>query len=168
MPGTYIKPKAYNRRFFIDIGTSETPKWVELARGIASRSNSFTEETENYYYMDGRGTAETDATTQTVTRTFSGNRVIGDEAQDYLFFDNVYNLDGRVVPFMEFYDNMETGKENGWKGTYTLSISDDGSGDATARETVGINASINGIPERGTVTLSDGVPTFSPASTLSV
>lgn len=160
MPGTYVKPKAYNRRFFINIGTSELPSWVELARGISSRSNSFSEETENYYYMDGRGTAETDPTTQTVTRTFSGNRVIGDEAQDYLFFDNIYDLDKRVVQFIEFYDNMPAGAPNGWQGTYTLSITDDGSGDATARESIGINASINGIPQRGTVTMENGTPKF--------
>ena len=46
MAGTYTKPKAYNRRFFINIGTSEVPEWAEISQGITSRGNSFTENEE--------------------------------------------------------------------------------------------------------------------------
>ncbi len=51
MPGTYMKPKAYNRRFFINIGTSDLPEWAEISQGITSRGNSFTENEEEFYYM---------------------------------------------------------------------------------------------------------------------
>lgn len=163
MPGQYIRPKTYNRHFLIDIGTEGAPKWAELARGITSRGSSVNEDTQNYYDMAGRGTAETETTGQTVTRSFTGFRVFGDEAQDEVLINRLYDLDRRVVPFMEYYDNMPDGKPNGCKGYYTLSITDDGSGDANARENIGINAAINGKPEIGTVTVGEnGVPTFTP------
>ncbi len=160
MPGTYTKPKSYNRRFFINIGTSLVPEWAEISQGIASRGNSFTENEEEFYYMADRGTAEKEPTTQNISRTFSGNRFIGDKAQDEIFINRIYDLDNRSVEFMEFYDNVKDGP-NGYKGNASITISDDGSGDASSRETISFGLSINGKPKRGTVTLDDdGVPEF--------
>ncbi len=160
MPGTYTKPKSFNRRFFINIGSSMVPEWVEISQGITSRGNSFTENEEEFYYMADRGTAEKEPTTQNISRTFSGNRFIGDKAQDEIFINRLYDLENRSVEFMEFYDNVKDGP-NGYKGNASLTISDDGSGDTQSRETIGFGLSINGKPTRGTVTLSeDGVPTF--------
>lgn len=34
---TGTKPKTFNRRWFIDIGTAETPDWVEICQGISRR-----------------------------------------------------------------------------------------------------------------------------------
>lgn len=160
MPGTYIKPKAFNRRFFINLGTSEAPKWAEIAKGISSRGTSVNEGSEDYYYMDNRGTAETVPTTQSISRTFSGNRLIGDEAQDEIFIKRLYDLNNRTVEFLDFYDALTTGA-NGWKGNGSITISDDGSGDTANRENIGFGLTLNGIPTRGTVTVDDkGVPTF--------
>ena len=135
MPGTYMKPKAYNRRFFINIGTSDLPEWAEISQGITSRGNSFTENEEEFYYMADRGTAEKEPTTQNISRTFSGNRFIGDKAQDEIFINRIYDLDNRSVEFIEFYDNVKSGP-NGYKGNASITISDDGSGDTSARETM--------------------------------
>ena len=82
MPGTYIKPRAFNRRIFINIGTPMVPQWAEIAVGISSRGVTFTENEEEYYYMSERGTAEKEPTTQSVSRSFTGNRFVGDAAQD--------------------------------------------------------------------------------------
>lgn len=157
MAGTYTKPKAYNKRFLLNIGTTELPKWVEVARGITSRGNNFSESSETYYPMDQRGTAEIETTSQSVSRTWSGFRVIGDEAQDYVFIDALYDLDKRSVEFVEYYDNVEG--VNGWKGIASLTISDDGSGDTANRETVGFGLNLIGKPVRGTatVTYSDSI-----------
>ena len=164
MPGTYMKPKAYNRRFFINIGTSDLPEWAEISQGITSRGNSFTENEEEFYYMADRGTAEKEPTTQNISRSFSGNRFIGDKAQDEIFINRIYDLDNRSVEFIEFYDNVKSGT-NGYKGNASITISDDGSGDTSARETIGFGLSINGKPERGTVTIGeDGAPVFSAAA----
>lgn len=157
MAGTYTKPKAYNKRFLLNIGTTGSPKWVEVARGITSRGNNFSESSETYYPMDQRGTAEIETTSQSVSRTWSGFRVIGDEAQDYVFVDALYDLDKRTVEFVEYYDNVEG--VNGWKGTASITISDDGSGDTANRETIGFGLNLIGKPVRGTatVTYSDSI-----------
>lgn len=152
MAGTYTKPKAYNKRFLLNIGTTGSPKWVEVARGITSRGNNFSESSETYYPMDQRGTAEIETTSQSVSRTWSGFRVIGDEAQDYVFIDALYNLDKRSVEFVEYYDNIEG--VNGWKGIASLTISDDGSGDTANRETIGFGLNLIGKPARGTATVA--------------
>ena len=66
MPGTYVKPKAYNRRWWIDIGTDNTAQWAEIARGITSRGNSISESKDDYYDMAGRGVAESEVSGITV------------------------------------------------------------------------------------------------------
>lgn len=152
MAGTYTKPKAYNKRFLLNIGATGSPKWVEVARGITSRGNNFSESSETYYPMDQRGTAEIETTSQSVSRTWSGFRVIGDEAQDYVFIDALYDLDKRSVEFVEYYDNVEG--VNGWKGIASLTISDDGSGDTANRETIGFGLNLIGKPVRGTATVT--------------
>ena len=154
MPGTYIKPKAYNKRYLINFGTTEQPEWAEVARGITSRGNSFSETSETYYPMDQRGTAEIETTAQSVSRTWSGFRVIGDKFQDKVFIDALYDLDKRNVEYIEYYDNV-TGV-NGWKGNGNLTISDDGSGDTQNRETIGVGLNLIGKPERGTAQVTYG------------
>ena len=78
--------------------------------------------------------------------------VIGDEAQDYVFIDALYDLDKRAVEFVEYYDDVEG--VNGWKGVASLTISDDGSGDTANRETIGFGLNLIGKPVRGTATVT--------------
>lgn len=154
MAGTFIKPKAYNKRFLLNFGTAEVPLWAEVARGITSRGNNFSESSETYYPMDQRGTAEIETTAQSVSRTWSGFRVIGDPAQDKVFIDGLYDLDKRSVEWIEYYDNV-TGV-NAWKGSGNLTISDDGSGDTANRETIGFGLNLIGKPVRGTAVVTYG------------
>lgn len=162
MPGTYVKPKAFNRRWWIDISANDTPEWAELAHGITSRGNSINEQSQDYYDMAGRGVAESEITGVSVSRTFSGFRVFGDSAQDAVM-DRLYDLDNRAVKFIECYDNMGSGKPNGRQGEGVLSITDDGSGDAQNRENISFGLKILGTPEKGTVTIAENKPTFTPA-----
>ena len=164
MPGTYLTPRAYNRRWWIDVSTIGTPEWAEIAKGISSRGNSISEQSQDYYDMAGRGVAESEVTGITVSRTWSGWRVLGDKAQDAIM-DKLYSLDGRRVKFLECYDNMEAEAVNGHQGVAVLSITDDGSGDANNRENIGFGLKIEGTPEAGTVTIAEGgKPTFTPAA----
>ena len=163
MPGTYAKPKAYNRIWWIDISATGTASWAKIAAGITSRGNSINEQSQDYYDMEGRGVAESEVTSVAVTRTFTGWRAIGAAAQDAVM-DRLYDLDDRVVDFIECYDNMASGASNGRKGKAVLSITDDGSGDANNRENISFALKILGTPEKGTVTVSAGVPTFTAAS----
>ena len=112
--------------------------------------------------MAGRGVAESEVTGITVSRTWSGWRVLGDKAQDAIM-EKLYSLDGRRVKFLECYDNMGDEAVNGHQGFAVLSVTDDGSGDANNRENIGFGLKIEGTPEAGTVTIGEGgTPTFVP------
>ena len=109
MPGTYVKPKAYNRIWWIDVRAAEQPEWAKIAVGISSRGNSINEQSQEYYDMAGRGVAESEITGVSVSRTFTGFRRFGDAAQDAIM-DRLYDLDNRKVKFIECYDNLGSGK----------------------------------------------------------
>lgn len=161
MAGEYIKTKASDRIWYVNLGTSTTKKWCKISRGIASRGTSISEKKTDYYDMEGRGVAESEVESVTIGRTFSGFRVLGDPAQDEILLGCLYDLNRREVEYMEFYDNMPTGVPNGHTGKAYITISDDGSGDANTRENIAFGLNLLGMPEAGTVTLStDGVPTF--------
>lgn len=160
MPGTYLTPRSYNRRWWIDVSVNDTPEWAEIAKGISSRGTNISEQSQDYYDMAGRGVAESEVTGITVSRTWSGWRVLGDKAQDAIM-EKLYSLDGRRVKFLECYDNMGDEAVNGHQGFAVLSVTDDGSGDANNRENISFGLKIEGTPEAGTVTIGeDGTPTF--------
>lgn len=162
MPGTYLTPRSYNRRWWIDVSVNGTPEWAEIAKGISSRGTNISEQSQDYYDMVGRGVAESEVTGITVSRTWSGWRVLGDKAQDAIM-EKLYSLDGRRVKFLECYDNMGDEAVNGHQGFAVLSVTDDGSGDANNRENIGFGLKIEGTPEAGTVTIGKGgTPTFVP------
>lgn len=168
MPGTYLMPRSYNRRWWIDVSKNDTPEWAEIAKGISSRGNNISEQSQDYYDMAGRGVAESEVTGITVSRTWSGWRVLGDKAQDTIM-EKLYSLDGRRVKFLECYDNMGAEAVNGHQGFAVLSVTDDGSGDANNRENIGFGLKIEGTPEAGTVTIGEGdVPTFVPKAAKAV
>ena len=135
MPGTYITPMTWNRRWWIDLSANDSPQWAEVSVGITSRGNSINEQSQEYYDMAGRGVAESEVTGVSVSRTFTGFRRFGDAAQDAIM-DRLYDLDNRKVKFIECYDNLGSGKPNGRQGEGVLSITDDGSGDAQNRENI--------------------------------
>ena len=58
MPGTYITPKTFNRRWWIDLSANDSPQWAEVSVGITSRGNSINEQSQEYYDMAGRGVAD--------------------------------------------------------------------------------------------------------------
>ena len=162
MPGTYITPMTWNRRWWIDLSANDSPQWAEVSVGITSRGNSINEQSQEYYDMAGRGVAESEITGVSVSRTFTGFRRFGDAAQDAIM-DRLYDLDKRKVKFIECYDNLGSGKPNGRQGEGVLSITDDGSGDAQNRENISFGLKILGTPQKGTVTIGeDGTPTFKP------
>ena len=54
MPGTYITPMTWNRRWWIDLSANDSPQWAEVSVGITSRGNSINEQSQEYYDMTGR------------------------------------------------------------------------------------------------------------------
>ena len=66
MPGTYLTPRSYNRRWWIDVSVNGTPEWAEIAKGISSRGTNISEQSQDYYDIAGRGVAESEVTGITV------------------------------------------------------------------------------------------------------
>ena len=52
-------PKNYNRIYLMNLGTKEEEDWKPITVGIAATETEIEEESEDYYYMDGRGTPVT-------------------------------------------------------------------------------------------------------------
>lgn len=159
-------PKNYNRNMVINIGTPDAPNYVLIATGVLSRANNISEETEQNYYMDGRGTAETAVTSQNVSVSFTGHRAVGDPAQDYILDEVLFQIDNRDVEFYDYDDSIPTtgpkARPNGWKGIATISISDFGSGDAKARQNISFTLNFKGKPDRGMVTKTNNTYSWSP------
>lgn len=164
MAGNFFKAKGKNHKFVVNFGTADAPEWYLICYGILSRGNNFSEDTQEYTYMCG-GT-DTDVSEQTIVRTFSGHRFLGDPAQDAVFIDRLPDLNNREVQVYEWYEKLDQAyvndKGNGWSYSGTIVITDDGSGDAGARENIGFNIAINGIMKRGTLTVggTEDAPTY--------
>lgn len=139
-----------------------SPQWLPIAAGIQSRRNSITEETVEFYYMDGEGRAQQESATQSLSVSFTGHRCVGDEAQDHVLDELLESLENRSVGFLD-YDSSIVGKPNARRGTATISISDYGSGAAFDRQSIAFTLHISSKIQRGTVTVNEGQVQFTPA-----
>ncbi|MGX6407180.1 phage tail tube protein [Lactiplantibacillus plantarum] len=80
----------YKNKFEIDTSGNQDPKDVSkatfavLAAGISGVTPATNETSDNTAYYDGMGFTDTDTTGKRITLAFSGHRVIGDAAQDYV------------------------------------------------------------------------------------
>ena len=100
MPGTEQNPNGFptntvNRYFIdtdpqvndsgdIDLNDLNNGKWAWLAGGISGATVSSNETTANDQYYDGDGYGDTDVTAKRDSIAMSGNRKIGDPAQDFI------------------------------------------------------------------------------------
>ncbi|AVK60253.1 capsid protein [Lactobacillus sp. CBA3605] len=80
----------YKNIFEIDTAGSQDPKdvtkatFAPLAAGISGVTPAANETDDNTAYYDGSGFTDTDVTGKRITLAFSGHRVVGDKAQDYI------------------------------------------------------------------------------------
>ena len=120
---------------------SGTATWARLAKGLKSADPSLNEDTDNTAYLDGGGFKSTDVIAKQFSIAFSGNRVKGDAAQDFIF--------GKVL---QIGDDLKTQARrtdafgNVITGDVTIKDIDDGGGDAGAKIDVGFTLDFNGSP----------------------
>lgn len=62
-----------------------TPKWEELRAGITDFSQNLNEKLDQPQYMDGNGWGSTEVTGGQFVISVSGDRIVGDKAQDFIF-----------------------------------------------------------------------------------
>lgn len=132
----------YQRLYELDItpnGASRT--WVRLAKGLTGADPSYNEESDQTAYLDNDGFKETNVTAKQNTFSFSGHRVVGDSAQDYIFA--LANALGDDLKTNFRYTDEQGNKK---EGACTLANIDDGGGDAGSKVEVSFEIHLNGKP----------------------
>ena len=71
---------------------SETWTYAELAEGIDNIAEALNETVQQYFFLSDDGFARNHVTGMAPAFTLTGRRVVGDEAQDYIF-GTKYSLD---------------------------------------------------------------------------
>lgn len=93
------------------IGTAQTQNtWTyeELGEGIDNIAEAMNETVQQYFFMSDEGYARNHVTGAAPAFTFTGRRVVGDAAQDYIF-SKKYALDGdRASSFKLEYTDAES------------------------------------------------------------
>lgn len=133
----------WETKYFIDTTPTESePTWARLAAGITNVEPNGNEKIEDSEYYDGEGMAATEVTGGQLVYTVTGDRKMGDAAQDYVVglayvYGNarksnikVEHADGRVIT-----------------GACTIANIQDAGGDANAKGSFGCELRLNGKPE---------------------
>lgn len=136
-----IDPKPDSTTGDVDLNDVTTGKWAWLAGGINTVTPSANETTTNDAYYDGGGFTETDVTGKQVQLAVSGNRKVGDPAQDFV-----------AGKFWQFGNAVKTRViwiENGVpvvaKATLTNVVPTGGA--ANAKQTFSFTIAFNGRPK---------------------
>lgn len=137
----------YKNVFEIDTAGGQDPtntaaaKFAPLAAGISGVTPAANETDDNTAYYDGAGFTDTDVTGKRITLAFTGHRVIGDAAQDYV-----------ASKFLAIGQNLKTlGRWTDANGnvivsSVTLTAIVPMGGNANAKQTFSFTMSFNGKP----------------------
>lgn len=130
----------YQRLYEIDItpqGASRT--WKRVGKGLTGCDPSYNEETDQSNYLDQNGFKETKVIAKQNTFAFSGHRVIGDAAQDYIF-----SLSDELGDNLTTYFRVTDADGNVKYGPCTLANIDDGGGEAGSKVEISFEIHFNG------------------------
>jgi hypothetical protein len=121
-----------------------TATWARIASGISSFTPSNNENVDQTAYLDGDGFGSSDVIGMQKTYAFSGHRVVGDTAQDYIFNDLQETLgDNRKTQIRHTDANGKI-----ITGDCTVCNIVEGGGDANAKTEISFEVHINGKPEK--------------------
>ena len=131
----------FQRLYEIDVTPESTATYARIAAGITSADPALNEETDQTGYLDGNGFKSTDVIAKQFTIAFSGHRVKGDTAQDYIFGKLLALGDELKTNFRrtDKFGNVVT-------GACTIVAVDDGGGDAGSKVEIGFEIHFNGQP----------------------
>ncbi len=141
-------------------GSSES--WALVGNGMTTGSYTYeATETSETYIVDDNATTTVDSYALSLDGEMKC--IFGDEVFDFineLRRKLATGTDAETsVLLVDKYDVSETNKFKAQKFACSISISSYG-GDGGATPTIGFKINVNGDPTNGTVTISEGVPTF--------
>jgi len=125
----------------IDTTPLTTATWVRLAVGISTGEPDNNESLAQDTYLDGDGFASTDVIGGQHIVSFTGHRVVGNVAQDYIAAMKLELGDARKT-HLRYTDAAG----NQISGSVTLANIKDGGGDAGAKKDFTFEAHFNGKP----------------------
>lgn len=117
--------------------------WLELAGGIENISPATEENSESKAFYAGDGTPETIVTSVARGYTATGERWIGDEAQDLIESMLDETGDGRKI----WHRVTRSDEKKQWTGLATATDIDAGSGDADVIEEFAVTLRYNQRPD---------------------
>lgn len=142
-----------NYNYQIEIDTTplaESPTWAGLCAGFNNISEALNEQVQQYFFLCGKGFAANYVTGMAPTFTFTGVRVIGDEAQDFIFsFDNKYGTLKARETHMRLTRVASDGSKDVISANVTLCNITDVGGGTTDGSAVNVEVRINGAPFDG-------------------
>lgn len=136
-----IAPLNFQTLVELDTNPSGTANYVRLGDGISTITPSNNETVDTKSYLDDDG-----GMTDTITGfkngyTFSGDRIIGNAAQDFIF-DKIFSVGASRKTRLRV--TMPNGAVK--TGTVNIGIDSDGGGDASATAAIGFSLNFDGKP----------------------
>ena len=134
-------PLNFTDLYEININPSGTAVWERLAKGLTSGTVANNDVVDQTPYLDGDGYGSSTVTGGQLTVAFSGHRVIGDDAQD--FIEDISNTFGGNRE-TQFRKRNAQGK--GFSANVTVANIQIGGGDANAKQDISFEIHCNGKP----------------------
>lgn len=131
---------------------SATATYARIGAGITAADPSNNDSIDQSNYLDGDGYGSTDVIGAQATISFSGHRVVGDEAQDYI--DSIQQSlgSGRKTTYRQTNpDGSKVSK------ACTIANVDFGGGDAGAKQDISFEVHLNGKPSRTAKVAADAL-----------
>lgn len=143
-----------------DIADVDKAEWAPLAGGINNFTPSTNETTTNDVYMDGEGFGSTDVTGKRLQVAYTGHRLAGNAAQDYV-----------ASHLLDIGDKLKTLAR--WTqpdgsaivGQVTLSAIVTSGGEPGAKQTFSFTLAFNGKPQYTAAPAKDVTPTGNDSGT---
>lgn len=148
---TLTRPENWVNRLEIDLNGGKDPKadvetaeWAQIAEGIQSVTPAGNETADTQAFWVDKGFSETDITGKRATFAITGQRVVGDPAQDFI-----------AARFLAMGDSLRTlfrwtdQSGNTIVANCTLTSVVPFGGNANGRQTFSVTLSLNGHPVPG-------------------
>lgn len=133
----------YNAKLEIDTAPGTvTPVLAEIAEGFNNLSSSINEVLHETSYLSDKGWGHTEVLGGKFTITLTGDRIIGDDAQDYIFSDDVMYKFGEARKT----SLTITTALNTIKWDVTLANITESGGDAVGASAISVTIHGNGAP----------------------
>ena len=150
---TKIPEVVLNYNYLLEIDTTpeaENPTFANVCAGFNNLAESLNEQIQQYFFLCGQGFAVNYITGMAPAYTLTGVRVIGDEAQDYIFgFKNKFATLTNRESHMRLTRIAADGSKDVISANVTLANITDIGGGTTDGSAVGVEFRINGKPFHG-------------------